>query len=194
MGCPAGPMIQEDIHEAASRRRGRRGGRGRADLRPAVDARADVRGREVHPRLRLDVGTPPPRTDPFGARNHPFGQERDRRPRSDTLVTRLGVFRVAVDGGTWRNAKRSDRSGDRCHTHARRVGSGGWACHGAERVVAGAEFHSDLRCRRLRRLRPCRWPDVHISGVGGGVDAIQPRLGTYNFDFAFSGLTPGTDR
>ena len=54
MGCPAGQMIQEDIHDATAVGRGRRGGRGRADVRPAVDARQDVRRRQVHPRLRLD--------------------------------------------------------------------------------------------------------------------------------------------
>ena len=53
MGCPAGPMIQEDIHDASRGDPGRRGRRGRADLGSAVDARTDVRRREVHPRLRL---------------------------------------------------------------------------------------------------------------------------------------------
>ena len=53
MGCPAGQMIQEDIHDAAAGGRGRRGGRGRADLRSALDAGPDVRRRQVHPRLRL---------------------------------------------------------------------------------------------------------------------------------------------
>ena len=53
MGCPAGPMIQEDI-QTRRRGRGRGRGRGRADLRPAVDAGQDVRRREVHPRFRLE--------------------------------------------------------------------------------------------------------------------------------------------
>ena len=58
MGCPAGPMIQEDIHNATAGGRGRGGGRGRADFRPAVDAGQDVRRRQVHPRLRLAVLRP----------------------------------------------------------------------------------------------------------------------------------------
>ena len=57
MGCPAGPMIQEGIHDAAAAVPGVEDGRGRAHLGPALDARADVRGREVHPRFRL--GTVP---------------------------------------------------------------------------------------------------------------------------------------
>jgi hypothetical protein len=32
-----------------------------------------------------------------------------------------------------------------------------------------------------------------FSGVGGKLNAIQPRLGTYNFEFLFSGLTPATE-
>ena len=40
MGCPAGPMIQEGIDEAARRAARRRGRRGRADAGSAVDARA----------------------------------------------------------------------------------------------------------------------------------------------------------
>ena len=58
MGCPAGPMIQEDIHERDATRRGRRGGRGRADVRPSVDAGQDVRRRQVHSWLWLAVYAP----------------------------------------------------------------------------------------------------------------------------------------
>ena len=63
MGCPAGPMIQEDIHRAASELPGRRGRRGRADVGPAVDAGEDVRRRQVHPRLRLDARSPATRAE-----------------------------------------------------------------------------------------------------------------------------------
>ena len=59
MGCPAGPMIQEDIHNATAAVEGVERGRGRADLRPALDAGQDVRRREVHSRLRLAVCAPP---------------------------------------------------------------------------------------------------------------------------------------
>ena len=53
MGCPAGPMIQEDIHRVVVGAPRRGGRRDRADMGPALDARADVRRRQVHPRLRL---------------------------------------------------------------------------------------------------------------------------------------------
>jgi len=32
-----------------------------------------------------------------------------------------------------------------------------------------------------------------FSGVGGKLNAIQPKLGTYNFEFVFTGLTPATE-
>ena len=48
MGCPAGAMIAEGIVDAARGVPGVVRGRGGADVRPAVDARPDVRGREVH--------------------------------------------------------------------------------------------------------------------------------------------------
>ena len=32
-----------------------------------------------------------------------------------------------------------------------------------------------------------------FSGVGGKLNAIQPKLGTYNLEFVFSGLTPATE-
>ena len=54
MGCPVGPMIQEQIQRGRRRGARRRGGRGRADVGPALVAREDVRRRQVHPRLRLE--------------------------------------------------------------------------------------------------------------------------------------------
>ena len=56
MGCPAGAMIQEDIERVVRADPRRRGGGERADVRPAVDARQDVRRRQIHPRLRLRPG------------------------------------------------------------------------------------------------------------------------------------------
>ena len=60
MGCPAGPMIQEDIDgDHARELPGRRERRARADLGPALDSRAHVRRRQVHPRLRLETSRIP---------------------------------------------------------------------------------------------------------------------------------------
>ena len=53
MACPVGPMIQEDIDRVDPAGSGRRGGRGGADVRSAVDSRPYVRGCEVHSRRWL---------------------------------------------------------------------------------------------------------------------------------------------
>ena len=58
MGCPAGPMIQENIHDAVAATAGCRDRHGRADVRSAVDARSHVRGCQVHPRLRVERRLP----------------------------------------------------------------------------------------------------------------------------------------
>jgi hypothetical protein len=39
----------------------------------------------------------------------------------------------------------------------------------------------------------CGGSTTTFSGVGGRLNAIQPKLGTYNFEFLFSGLTPATE-
>ena len=54
MGCPVGPMIDEQINQVTAAGARRRGGRDRADLGPALVAGEDVRRRQVHPRLRLE--------------------------------------------------------------------------------------------------------------------------------------------
>ena len=64
MGCPAGAMIADGIVDAARVGSGRRGGRGGADVRPAVDARPHVGRREVHPRLRLALSAGSARVSP----------------------------------------------------------------------------------------------------------------------------------
>src|SRR6266536_1207420 len=54
-GLPRGAAHRRRHGARDARGAGRRDGRARVDLRPAVDARPHVRGREVHPRLRLVV-------------------------------------------------------------------------------------------------------------------------------------------
>ena len=53
MGCPVGPMLEQQINETVAEMDGRRRRRVGADLGPAVDTGEDVRRRQVHPRLRL---------------------------------------------------------------------------------------------------------------------------------------------
>jgi hypothetical protein len=67
------------------------------------------------------------------------------------------------------------------------------ARHEAERLVAGAEFHSDLRRHGYADYGLCGGVTSTFSGVGGKLNAIQPKLGTYNFEFLFTGLTPATE-
>ena len=76
MGCPAGPLIAQDIDNAVRAGRGRRGRRARADVRPAVDAGPDVRRREVHPRLRLGAAA----TSPLPRLPLPSPYPRNRAP------------------------------------------------------------------------------------------------------------------
>src|SRR5215207_3148655 len=92
MGCPAGPMIQENIHDVAA---GCRGGRGRVDLGTALDAGTDVRRRQVHPRLRL---APRQRA---GLRRVPVESQ-----ISETRLSLLDQIRVASD-----DSERSKREG-----------------------------------------------------------------------------------
>ena len=65
MGCPVGPMIEQQIQEVVESLDGRRAGRDGAHLGAALEPRADVRRREVHPRLRLG-----PRDSTFGGGGH----------------------------------------------------------------------------------------------------------------------------
>ena len=53
MGCPVGPMIEQQIREVVAEPRRRRGRRDGADVGAALEPGADVRRRQVHPRLRL---------------------------------------------------------------------------------------------------------------------------------------------
>ena len=39
----------------------------------------------------------------------------------------------------------------------------------------------------------CGGSKTTFSGVGGKMSAVQPKSGTYNLDFSFSGLTPATE-
>ncbi|HYK07456.1 MAG TPA: hypothetical protein VEW11_06770 [Gaiellaceae bacterium] len=39
----------------------------------------------------------------------------------------------------------------------------------------------------------CGGSTTTFSGVGGKMNAVQPKPGIYNLDFSFSGLTPGTE-
>ena len=40
---------------------------------------------------------------------------------------------------------------------------------------------------------PCAGSTTTFSGAGGKMNAVQPKPGTYNLDFSFSGLTPATE-
>ena len=82
MGCPAGPMIQEGIHDAVAALPGCRERRGGADVRSAVDARPDVGRREVHSRLRIGS------LEPFRGLVSEHGSEilRRRRPSPGTSL------------------------------------------------------------------------------------------------------------
>ena len=39
----------------------------------------------------------------------------------------------------------------------------------------------------------CGGSTTTFSGVGGKMNAVQPKAGTYNLDFSFSGLNPGVE-
>ena len=45
----------------------------------------------------------------------------------------------------------------------------------------------------LRGLRPCGGDVKKFADVGGKLNAVQPKPGRYNLDFAFSKLTPGVE-
>ena len=55
MGCPAGPLIQQNVEETVRAMPEVEDVETELDLGPAVDAGEDVRRREVHPRLRLGL-------------------------------------------------------------------------------------------------------------------------------------------
>ena len=200
------PRRPDDPGGHPQRRRGgagRRGRRDRADVGPAVDARADVRRRQVHPRLRLR--RPKPRAFPWP--NRAAGSSRTARrlraararrgPRPAGRPSRSPASRPPRPGRRRPRSPRACPSSSRgCRAAStrsgaarRRVRAGGRAADDDPPARPGTRRASASRSRRRpsRRRRPRRPGRLldrrdHVAGlvVDGDVGAQSAAFASFS--------------
>ena len=109
MGCPAGPMIQEGIHDAAAAVPGVEEVEVELTWDPVLDSGADVRRRQVHPRLRLSR---PSESDSVEAEDQDFAPRHSAVHRRGHRAANVVVDLRAADHSELVELAKPERSGD----------------------------------------------------------------------------------
>ncbi len=147
----------------------------------------DVRRRQVHPRLRLEARIFRVREDrPFGELDPAstasnccqsgFGVESDRDRRMARMKSALSAVAIVATLTLVGSAL---------------AGGPVTKQNGSKPVIE--KFTSICAVAGYAGYGLCGGSTNTFSGVGGKMNAVQPKSGTYNLDFSFSGLTPGTE-